>query len=226
MGALLAAFLSGLAGSLHCVAMCGGFAATASSRPTGAAAWHLGRLTTYALLGAVAGTVGRVIPGPAWVPAAVAMVLLCWFALAIAGVVPEPRLRVPGIGRAGIALANREDAGSRYLFGMTTGLLPCGLVYAALALPVALGTPVGGALAMLAFGLGTIPALATLSVALRKVLRSGLWPRRALAAVILASGMWSIAMRAGMLPGGRDGHAGHGGMVMPADSTAVEQQHH
>jgi sulfite exporter TauE/SafE len=223
MGALLAAFVSGLAGSLHCVAMCGGFAATAGPRFTGAAAWHLGRLTTYALLGALAGAVGKAIPGPAWLPAAVAMVLLCWFALAIAGIVREPRLRIPGVARTGIALANREGLGSRYLFGMTTGLLPCGLVYAALALPVAIGTPLGGALAMLAFGLGTVPALAALSAALRRVLASGVWPRRALAALILATGLWSIAMRAGMTPRAGVGHMGH--QLPAAEGAAVEHGH-
>ena len=220
MGAFLAAFVSGLAGSMHCVAMCGGFAATAGSRPSGAAAWHLGRLSTYALLGAIAGAVGKVIPGPAWIPAAVATVLLCWFALAIAGLVPEPRIRVPGIGRAGIALANREGLGWRYLFGMTTGLLPCGLVYAALALPVALGHPLTGALAMVAFGLGTVPALATLSVALQRVLRSGIWARRTVAATIFVVGLWTIAMRVRT-----DGHAGHL-MPAPADTTMVEHRPH
>jgi sulfite exporter TauE/SafE len=220
MGVFLAAFVSGLAGSMHCVAMCGGFAATAGSRPTGAAAWHLGRLSTYALLGAIAGAVGKVIPGPAWIPAAVATVLLCWFALAIAGLVSEPRIRVPGIGRAGIALANREGLGWRYLFGMTTGLLPCGLVYAALALPVALGHPLAGALAMVAFGLGTVPALATLSVALQRVLRSGIWARRTVAATIFVVGLWTIAMRVRT-----DGHAGH--LVRaPADTTMVEHRSH
>ena len=220
MGAFLAAFVSGLAGSMHCVAMCGGFAATAGSRPSGAAAWHLGRLSTYALLGAIAGAVGNVIPGPAWIPATVATVLLCWFALAIAGLVPEPRIRVPGIGRAGIALANREGLGWRYLFGMTTGLLPCGLVYAALALPVALGHPLAGALAMVAFGLGTVPALATLSVALQRVLRSGIWARRTVAATIFVVGLWTIAMRVRT-----DGHAGHP-VPAPADTTTVEHRSH
>ena len=220
MGAFLAAFVSGLAGSMHCVAMCGGFAATAGSRPSGAAVWHLGRLSTYALLGAIAGVVGKVIPGPAWIPAAVATVLLCWFALAIAGLVPEPQIRVPGIGRAGIALANREGLGWRYLFGMTTGLLPCGLVYAALALPVALGHPVAGALAMVAFGLGTVPALATLSVALQRVLRSGIWARRTVAATIFVVGLWTIAMRVRT-----DGHARHV-MAAPADTTMVEHRSH
>ncbi|HEX5817730.1 MAG TPA: sulfite exporter TauE/SafE family protein [Gemmatimonadales bacterium] len=220
MSAYLAAFVSGLAGSMHCVAMCGGLAATAGSRPSGAAAWHLGRLSTYALLGAVAGTVGKILPGPAWIPGAVATVLLCWFALAIAGLVPEPRIRIPGIGRAGATLANREGLGWRYLFGMTTGLLPCGLVYAALALPVALGHPLAGALAMVAFGLGTVPALATLSVALQRVLRSGIWARRAVAAVILAMGLWTVAMRVK-----KGGHAGHAGQA-PADTTMVEHGRH
>jgi sulfite exporter TauE/SafE len=187
--------------------MCGGFAATVATRPVESAAWHAGRLTTYAALGAVAGAFGRVIPGPAWLPAAVGAVLLTWFALAIAGVVPEPRVRVPGIGRAGIALAGRTGLGPRFLFGMTTGLLPCGLVYSALALPVALAHPAAGALAMLAFGTGTVPALATLSAGLQRVLRRGVWPRRALAAVILVAGLWSIALRGGLAGRGPHVHA-------------------
>ncbi|MCU0620376.1 MAG: sulfite exporter TauE/SafE family protein, partial [Gemmatimonadales bacterium] len=171
-------------------------------RPLGAAMWHLGRLSTYATLGMLAGSLGQAIPGPGWEPAAVSGVLLGWFALALAGLVPEPRLRLPGLGRAGASLAMRDDLGSRYLFGLTTGLLPCGLVYAALALPVALGEPALGALAMVCFGLGTIPALATLSVAVQRVLRAGLWPRRLLALAVLVAGMWSIAARQGWLGGG------------------------
>jgi sulfite exporter TauE/SafE len=185
----------------------------ASSRPAGAAAWHAGRLTTYATLGGIAGAAGQFIPGPSWLPAVVAALLLTWFALAIAGLVPEPRVRIPGIGKAGVALAGREGVGWRYLFGVTTGFLPCGLVYSALALPVALASPAAGALAMLAFGLGTVPALATLSAALQRVLRSGVWPRRALAAVILATGLWSIARREGLVGPGPHMHP-------PAAATA------
>jgi sulfite exporter TauE/SafE len=161
-----------------------------------------------------------VLPGPAWIPAAVATVLLCWFALAIAGLVPEPRIRVPGIGQAGVTLAQREGLGWRYLFGMTTGLLPCGLVYAALALPVALGHPLAGAVAMVAFGAGTVPALATLSAALQRAMRSGIWVRRAVAAMILTVGLWTIAMRVQ-----KGGHAGHA-MPAPADTTTVEHGRH
>jgi hypothetical protein len=68
-------------------------------------------------------------------------------------------------------------------------------VYAALALPLALGTAIEGALAMLAFGLGTVPALATLSTVVQRVVRRGPWPRRILAALVLASGLWAVWAR-------------------------------
>jgi sulfite exporter TauE/SafE len=125
----------------------------------------------------------------------VAVVLLLWFALALAGLVREPRVAIPKLGSLGARLAASGTLGSRYAFGLATGLLPCGLVYAALALPVSLGSAGGGALAMLAFGLGTVPALATLSAVIQRILRRGLWPRRILALLVLASGLWAVAQR-------------------------------
>ena len=194
---LLGALLAGLIGSPHCIAMCGGFAAACSRTHGGAIAWHLGRLTTYAGLGSVAALLGRALPGPPWVSAAVSAVLLVWFAGALAGLLPEPRLAIPGVGGTMTRLLSRDAPASRYLFGMANGLLPCGLVYAALALPVALGNVPLGALAMVLFGLGTVPALAMLAAGLGRALRHGLWPRRLLAAGMLIVGLWSIAMREG-----------------------------
>jgi sulfite exporter TauE/SafE len=212
---LLGALLAGVIGSPHCIAMCGGFAAACSRTPGGAIAWHLGRLTTYAGLGALAALVGRALPGPPWVSGAVSAALLAWFAGALAGLLPEPRLAVPGVGSTMARLLTRDAPASRYLFGMANGLLPCGLVYAALALPVALGNVPLGALAMVLFGLGTVPALAMLAAGLGRVLRQGLWPRRLLAAGMLIVGLWSIAMREGWLAGGThapgDAHQ-HGAM--------------
>lgn len=196
------AFLAGLVGSPHCIGMCGAFCTAASTRPGGQVLWHAGRLTTYAALGVVAGLAGRgigavgmAIPGLAWLPQVVAAGLLVWFALALAGVIREPHLRVPGLARLGAGLAGGTTPGSRYAFGLATGLLPCGLVYAALALPVALGSPGQGALAMLAFGLGTVPALATLSAVVQRILRRGPWSRRLLALLVLASGLWAVWAR-------------------------------
>jgi len=212
---LVGAFMTGLIGSPHCIAMCGGFAVTCARTPGGAIAWHLGRLTTYAGLGALAGLLGRALPGPPWVAAAVSAALLVWFAGVLAGLLPEPRLAVPGLGSTMNRLLSPDAPASRYLFGMANGLLPCGLVYAALALPVALGSAPLGAVAMMLFGLGTIPALATLTAGLARVLRRGLWPRRLLAAGMLIVGLCSIAMREGWIGAGMRGPGGahqHGTM--------------
>lgn len=196
------AFLAGLVGSPHCIGMCGAFCTAASSRPGGQALWHAGRLTTYAVLGALAGlaggavgVLGTAIPGAAWLPQVVAAILLVWFALALAGVVREPHFRLPGLTKLGARVAGGTTLGSRYAFGLATGLLPCGLVYAALALPVALGSPAVGALAMVAFGLGTVPVLSMLSAVIQRTLRRGLWPRRILALLVLATGLWAVWAR-------------------------------
>ena len=199
---LSGALLAGLIGSPHCVAMCGGFAAACIRSPRGAVAWHLGRLTTYAVLGALAALFGRLLPGPPWVSAALSALLVVWFAGALAGLVPEPRLILPGLGNTMQRLMMNDAPVSRFTFGLANGLLPCGLVFAALALPVALGSAPLGALAMVLFGLGTVPALAALATGLAQLLRQGLWRRRVLAAGILIVGLWSIATRAGWVGAG------------------------
>jgi len=63
-------FLAGLAGSAHCMAMCGGFACALGSDPRGHVAtlrrhliYNLGRLSTYCFLGAVVGSVGVMLVG-------------------------------------------------------------------------------------------------------------------------------------------------------------------
>lgn len=193
---LAAAFAAGLLGSLHCIGMCGGFAASCSRIPGGVTAWHLGRIATYALLGAIAGTVGRFLPGPAWLPAALAALLLVWFALGLAGLVPEPRLPLPGLARAGARAVNSTSPLAQLLFGVVNGFLPCGLVYSALGIPVALAHPVPGALAMVAFGLGTVPALSFAAAGLRRIVLTSLPRRRLVALLVLLSGLWAIWMRA------------------------------
>jgi len=234
---VLAALAAGFLGSPHCVGMCGGLAAAGGGRPGagagaatrapggarlrvvgapgGAALWHLGRLTTYAVLGGVGGAVGGALPGPAWVPALVSVPLLIWFSASLGGLVPGGGARIPGLARVGAALARREGAGWRYLFGAATGLLPCGLLYAALALALSAGSAAVGALAMLAFGLGTVPALALLSATVRRLALTGAWPRRALALLVLLAGLGSVGMRLAKRPGAH-GHMPLPGMHMPA----------
>lgn len=204
---LLGAFLTGLLGSVHCVAMCGAFAASCTRVPRGLPAWHAGRIGTYALLGALAGAAGHLLPGPPWIPAAVAATLLLWFALALAGLVPEPRLIPRGLTSAAGRAAQTPSPAAQAAFGVANGFLPCGLVYSALSIPVALADPARGALAMTAFGAGTLPALSLAALGLRRLVMTSMWRRRLFAVLVLAAGAWAIWTRATGAVGAGHHHA-------------------
>lgn len=192
------AVVAALAGSPHCVGMCGALACAAGGRPAHLAGYHAGRIGTYAALGALAGGAGSAIPGPGWLGTAVAAALLVVFAASLAGLVPEPSVRLPGLARAGQRLAGRFDLPSRVLFGAVNGLLPCGLVYATLSLAVATASAASGALVMAVFGLATVPALTAATLGLRGLLARSLGARRALAVVVLATGLGTLGLRAGL----------------------------
>lgn len=180
--------------------MCGSFALACGGRVSHTAAWHAGKILTYTVLGVLAGLVGHSVPGPTWVATAVSATLVIWFAAGLAGLVPEPALRIPGLTRIAARAATRGDLGSRFLFGLATGLLPCGLVYATLGIAVASGDPLTGGLAMAAFGLGTAPALAALGLGARRLVGQGAWSRRVLAVLVLVAGLWVVFQRQGMTP--------------------------
>jgi len=170
-----AMFLLGLTGTVHCAAMCGPLvvALAGTSRGGAALAYHVGRITTYTILGGLLGAVGQQFgdasPAGAMGPAAHAQVilslvsanLLLWLGLSRLGIVPEPAfLSTPAslFGRAGRALRSRGAPGLLVL-GLLLGLLPCGLSWAAFARAIAAGSASQGALLVLAFGLGTLPGL-------------------------------------------------------------------
>jgi len=202
--------------------MCGGFAVAASDRATHGLAWHLGRLTTYGVLGAVVGGLGAQIPGPTWVPAAVAAVWMVWFAGRLAGVFPEPHLRLPSALSWVARWIRRPGLAARWTFGMATGLLPCGLVYAALGMAVGSGGAAAGALTMLCFGLGTLPLLGAAATGLRVSMQRRPALRIGLAAAVLVSGLWSVASRAMMEAEAPDCHETASVVPSPASGGAVE----
>ena len=180
-----ALFLAGLFGGFsHCAAMCGPFViAQVAARLDRAAgpvaggelarlaggvlvAYHLGRMTTYAGLGAAAGLVaGQVtaVTGFGWLIALfLALAALLFLAQGLALWKPQSA----GAGAFGGMLARlaqpllRDPRGWRgYALGVALGFLPCGLLYGALAAAAGAGGPARGALAMAAFTLGTAPAL-------------------------------------------------------------------
>jgi len=182
-GLLLGLFVAGAAGSaLHCVPMCGGFvlgqvADRMARLPAGALCewrrvgtgalvpYHLGRLSTYAGLGAMAGAAGDAVARLPWL-GGVSGVLLGIAALMFAA----HALRLPGLARvpAGwsrLVVRAARWGGDGYLLGVALGFLPCGFLYAALATAAAGGSAGFGAAAMLAFGLGTAPALMVVGIA-------------------------------------------------------------
>ena len=182
----LALFLVGLLGGTHCVGMCGGIVGALSMGAPGRWSMHLaynvGRILSYGLAGAIAGTVGAASHGlDSQVPMRLALYLVANLMLIALG------LYLLGVTQA---LAFTERAGQllwqrlqpltrRFLpartvvqafpLGMLWGWLPCGLVYSALATALSSGSAVRGGLCMLAFGLGTLPNLLLAGIVLARL---------------------------------------------------------
>jgi len=179
-----ALFLAGLAGGVtHCAGMCGPFviaqaAAVADRAAAGGmlarlagaalAPYHLGRMIGYGALGAAAGGLAGVVAlGTGFhllLAGLLALAALLMFAQASARIAALlPRLPAPRLPRAMEQLLGALLAAPTGLRGVALGLmlsaLPCGLLYGALAGAAATGSVLGGALAMMAFVAGTVPAL-------------------------------------------------------------------
>jgi uncharacterized protein len=132
--------------------------------------YHLGRMLTYSMLGAAAGTLGLGLE-VTWQPlrsivllAAAATLLLSAWNRRLAGLPVISGLLNRGMSRFRNQSLRRVPPGS-VVFGMILGLLPCGLVYTALMAAAATASPLWGAAGMAMFGAGTVPLLAALGVA-------------------------------------------------------------
>ncbi|MBV35981.1 MAG: hypothetical protein CMP47_11125 [Rickettsiales bacterium] len=182
----LPAFIMGLLGSAHCMGMCGGLTVALSSgcepsrQATLSLVYQLFRVCSYAILGGIAGALGDVMSR--WTDFPVLMiaasVLLIMMGLYLMGrwslltvlekqggklwkyVVPVQKKFLP--------IRNFSQAAS---IGLLWGLLPCGLVYSALAVSAASGSAINGVVTMLAFGLGTLPALYITGVFAKQLLQ-------------------------------------------------------
>jgi sulfite exporter TauE/SafE len=168
------ALLLGLTSSLHCVGMCGPIALalpvhkrSGSGKIMGIALYNLGRISVYALMGAVIGSIGFLANIGNWQQALSvgAGVLLIITAVGSFGWLE--RLAVPSFFRSRTSLISqsiqrrlsKDSFASLTIMGMLNGLLPCGMIYLALASALAMNSALSGAAYMALFGLGTVPAM-------------------------------------------------------------------
>jgi sulfite exporter TauE/SafE len=186
---LLGVFFIGLAGSMHCIGMCGGFVALYSlqkpaDRPT--LPYHLlynaGRVLTYSLLGGAIGYLGsfaavlgrnRGLPGAVLLLSGLFMVVL---GMNMAGLFRRGFLRdeariaetpfFRGLLRRTLAFGSPAGA---LLFGLVLGFLPCGLLYPIFIHAASSGGFVAGMTTLAVFGLGTVPAMLFFGVLLARL---------------------------------------------------------
>ncbi|GAA4356522.1 sulfite exporter TauE/SafE family protein [Hymenobacter saemangeumensis] len=169
-------------GSFHCVGMCGAIALTLPGRAdvggaslryvAGRLLYNLGRVTTYAALGAAAGLLGQ---GLRLAGLQQSLSIASGLLILLLVAVPEPysaRLAAAlGLSRPLAWVKNtlthlfqKEGGWALYATGVLNGLLPCGLVYLALAGALSAPGVAGAALYMACFGLGTLPLMFALSL--------------------------------------------------------------
>jgi len=190
-------FALGLAGSLHCLGMCGPIVLSYSVGLRGPklaahAAYNTGRILTYMALGALAGTAGQGIGllGQ-FAGLASGARIFAGAAMIVAGVLSLTSLRWGGRFRLPVApLLTSSTMSSKFLLGLCMGFLPCGLIYAALLKALESGTAIAGALTMLAFGLGTAGALFGVGlVSSFAGARFGRWSNRIAAVSVMVFGV-------------------------------------
>ena len=242
---LAAALVAGLAGSGHCLAMCGGVAGALAMRAHGADAgfgarlslalvYNVARVSSYAVAGALAGLLGRalmaavdvaglsiafrVLAGAVMVAAA-GRLLFGWRLLdplEAAGAGLWRRVMPWTAGRA----RSRNSVGGAMALGLAWGWLPCGLTYSMLLLAATTASALKGALVMAAFGLGTLPAMVTATVAFDRAARAlsrKATLRGAAGALLLVFGAWTA--------GNALYHAAmHGGAHSSASEASQDQQ--
>jgi sulfite exporter TauE/SafE len=174
------AFILGLVGSVHCAGMCGPLVLALPATGTGKgqfllgrAAYNLGRILTYCVLGALFGLVGQtlVLAGvQRWLSITLGVAVLAGFIFSkkLALWQPVTRLVEQLKSRMSLLLRQRSLLGLG-LLGLLNGLLPCGLVYVACAGATATHHLATGVQYMALFGLGTTPMLLAISISQRLV---------------------------------------------------------
>ncbi len=210
----IAVFLVGLLGGTHCMAMCGGIVgALTVGTPAGRRHWplhlayNLGRISSYALAGAVLGAIGSAgLLLNDVMPVQMTLYVLANLMLVALGLyligVPQGLTFLERGGQK--VWARIQPLTRRFLpatsvsralpLGMLWGFLPCGMVYSVLTTALLTGSALRGAGLMLAFGLGTLPNLLLAGFLLRRFrdVVQGRAVRLASGLLVLGFGVWGL----------------------------------
>jgi sulfite exporter TauE/SafE len=209
---------SSLLGSAHCAGMCGGLAlvAVGSDRKQALArqaGYHGGRLVSYAVVGALAGLAGQVVDdagvlvGVQRVAAIAAGAMIAVFGVVAIARAFGARIPTAGAPRPLVVVAQRVHARALRLppswrgvpIGLATPLLPCGWLYAFVAIAAASASLATGALVMAAFWLGTVPAVALAASGARFAFaRLGRWAPIAVGLAMIVVGLHAAIGRGGL----------------------------
>ena len=163
----------------HCIGMCGGIVVAYSSskidqkssyiqQTASHLAYNFGRVTTYAILGAIFGYAGQVIaftPTTKGILFVITGVLMILAGLSLIGNIKFLNSAEWSVSKytwyqnSFKKLMSSKSYSSFYLLGMLNGIIPCGLVYSFAIFAASTASPWAGAVVMATFGLATIPAL-------------------------------------------------------------------
>ena len=202
----------GFFGSLHCLGMCGPLALGVSqfskqswwSSLFFGLQYNFGRVVTYMCLGAIFGLIGEVvfISGVQKAVSIISgslLILLFLFSLDIEKLLSKSKWYQSSLAKLASFIQSSFINGAKkypFLVGNLNGLLPCGLVYLALAGSLVSGDIAAGAAFMFAFGLGTFPAMLSIMLMNKSVQRHSIIKRlvtkRILPALHLLIGLFLI----------------------------------
>lgn len=176
---LYTALTIGLIGSFHCIGMCGPIAVALPlgtrgywNRAWGALLYNFGRTATYGLLGALFGLLGKGmqlagIQQGVSIAMGIVMIASVFFPVLFRGKLDFNRMTLGFTGkliRRFRTLFGNQAKSNLLLIGLLNGLLPCGLVYVAIAGAINTTDAALGVFYMIAFGLGTIPIMLSVSM--------------------------------------------------------------
>ena len=208
----LMAALAGLGGAAHCAAMCGPLTlvlgadafAEAHHPVSVALRFNVGRLVAYGTAGGLAaGLVDSTVQATGLLFATEILRILAASLLGLPGLTVLERhlVRLWRVARLGVApltrVAMRAPSPWRpFLFGLLWLLIPCGLVWSMLLVAATRGSVAAGAMSMLAFGIGTTPAVLSLSIAGTRLTQwlNGRRTRRLLGTVLVLTALASAAV--------------------------------